>query len=67
MLGECKKGRVMFIRTLDSPKGYWNKRCIFLNTDSPFFNKLFFDICTNNNVLLNFREVLEVNYESGEN
>lgn len=64
MLGKCETGKVACFHILDAPKGYWTGRCVFLNTDSPTYNKIFFDTCINNDVLLVFRESLEVHYES---
>ena len=64
MLGKCKQSRVCIIYILDSYKGYWKRRSIFLNMDDENFNKLFFDICSNNYVLLNFKDSLEVFYDN---
>lgn len=64
MLGECETGTICTIYILDGPKGYWKKRSIFLNFDDENFGTLFANICSKYNVLINFRDNLEVNYES---
>ena len=66
MLSDCKQNRVCMIYILDSYKGYWKKRSIFLNMDADNFERLFYDICSNNFVLLNFKDSLEVNYDASK-